>query len=182
MSSLDLAPLDVMSRLRRAALALAEARHGVFKEVGLGDGEFEVLAAVGCIDPQGVSPTRLLSLVNCDIATLKRRIARLGARGMINRECAPGSARGVLITLTPSGRARVDTAMTRLIVREREMLATLSVNDVAGLERGLRKILEGVDRSSLDGLGHKLARVPARRRTGFPEESMPAAPVCRSSA
>ena len=80
LTSVDLTPLDVMSRLRRAALALAEVRRDVFKEAGLGDGEFEVLAALRRIDPYGVSPTRLLSLVTCDITTLKRRTARSRVR------------------------------------------------------------------------------------------------------
>lgn len=147
LESVDLTPLDVMSRLRRAALALAEVRSAVFKEAGLGDGEFEVLAALRRIDPHGVGPTRLLSLVTCDITTLKRRVARLLGRGLVNREGAPDGARGTLITLTPAGRARVDSTMEHLIMREREMLAPLSPEDVVGLERGLRQLLDGAEQA-----------------------------------
>ncbi|MGL4256262.1 MarR family winged helix-turn-helix transcriptional regulator [Microbacterium sp.] len=153
LESVDLTPLDVMSRLRRAAIALAEVRHDVFKEAGLGDGEFEVLAALRRIDPHGVGPTRLLALVTCDITTLKRRIARLLGRGLVNRESASDGARGTIITLTPAGRTRVDATMANLIAREREMLAPLSTDDMTGLERGLRQLLEGAEQSKKRRLG-----------------------------
>lgn len=173
LASVDLTPLDVMSRLRRAASALDEVRHGVFKELRLGDGEFEVLAALRRIDPHGSSPTRLLSLVNCDITTLKRRIARLLGRGLVNRVPVPGSARGISIALTQAGRVRVDAAMASLVVSEREMLAPLSAHELAGLERGLRQLLEGLERSRLrktvEGGGAPLGSAEDRARRSSAE-------------
>lgn len=147
LTSVDLTPLDVMSRLRRAALVLTQVRREAFKESGLTDGEFDVLAALRRLDTQGASPTRLLSLVNCDVATLKRRIARLLGRGLVTRERAQGGGRGTVIELTPAGQSRVDAAMKSLIARERELLTPLSTEELIGLERGLRQFLDGTEQS-----------------------------------
>ncbi|WP_345893850.1 winged helix DNA-binding protein [Nocardioides sp. TF02-7] len=72
---------------------------------------------------------------------MTNRVDRLTARGLVERHPDPSDRRGVLVRLTPEGKAAVDGAFSALLEAERELLADLSPDDQATLAALLRRLL-----------------------------------------
>jgi DNA-binding MarR family transcriptional regulator len=60
--------------------------------------------------------------------------------GLVGRETDPRDGRGVLVVMTASGLAQVDTAITQLVSAEADLLDTLSSADQDRLAALLRKL------------------------------------------
>ena len=138
---LDVAPMEVLSRVSRLARHLDRARSQAFDTHGLESWEFDVLAALRRAGtPYQLSPGRLLKETLVTSGTMTNRVDRLAARGLVERLPDPRDRRGVLVRLTPSGRATVDGALEGLLRRERDLLTGLDAADqkrLAGLLRDL---------------------------------------------
>ncbi|NTW40025.1 MAG: MarR family transcriptional regulator, partial [Cellulomonadaceae bacterium] len=76
---------------------------------------------------------------------MTNRIDRLEARGLVARLPAPGDRRGVLVRLTPTGRARVDAALEDLLEVERGLLGSLTGEDQTALADLLRRLVSPFD-------------------------------------
>ncbi|GAA1731108.1 MarR family winged helix-turn-helix transcriptional regulator [Microbacterium paludicola] len=136
---IDLTPLDVMSRLRRAANRLTRLRADAFRGAGLTAWEFDVLAALRREEPpHELSPMQLVTATMIGSAAMTNRIDKLVARGLVERRRHPSDGRGVLVHLLPEGIERADAAMTTLAKHEAEELSALSRADQATLARLLR--------------------------------------------
>lgn len=123
---LDLAPLEVLSRLARIARHLDRYRGAAFAEHGLEAWEFDVLAALRRAGaPYRLSPGHLAVQTLVASGTMTNRIDRLQARRLVLREPDPADGRGVLVSLTDAGRDTVDATMETLLARERDLLADL---------------------------------------------------------
>jgi DNA-binding MarR family transcriptional regulator len=72
---------------------------------------------------------------------MTNRVDRLAARGLVQRDNHPDDRRGVLVQLTDSGRAKVDAALTDLLVAEQTILTPLSPVDQDQLVGILRRLL-----------------------------------------
>lgn len=138
---LELAPMQVLSRLSRLGHHLERARKASFADHDLESWEFDVLAALRRAgSPYELSPGRLIKETLVTSGTMTNRVDRLVARGLVERLPDPHDRRGVLVRLTDAGRARVDGALATLLARERELLAGLPAADqerLAGLLRDL---------------------------------------------
>jgi DNA-binding MarR family transcriptional regulator len=77
--------------------------------------------------------------------TMTNRVDRLAAAGLVRREPDPQDRRGVLVTLTPAGQARVDAALDDLVKHEQALLNGLSAADRATLADLLRVLLAPLD-------------------------------------
>jgi DNA-binding MarR family transcriptional regulator len=142
----DLTPLDVMSRLRRASLRLGRLRAAAFASVGLASWEFDVLAALRRADPpHEMNPAQLIEATMIGSAAMTNRLDKLTVRGLVDRRPNDLDRRSILVRLTAEGRAGVDAAMTELAHREAEELSGLSRHDQAELARILRRMLENAD-------------------------------------
>lgn len=123
---LDVAPLAVLSRVSRLARHLDLARRTAFARHDLELWEFDVLSALRRAgEPYQLSPGTLVTQTLVTSGTMTNRIDRLTARGLVERLPAPSDRRGVLVRLTPAGRARVDAALEDLLRVERSLLAEL---------------------------------------------------------
>lgn len=138
---LDVAPLQVLSRVSRLARHLDIARRGAFAAHGLEPWEFDVLSALRRAGPPfQLTPGALLRATLVTSGTMTNRIDRLAAAGLVSREPDPRDRRGVLVTLSGPGRQAVDAALTGLVEREHELLARLGPQErqlLAGLLRTL---------------------------------------------
>jgi len=144
---LDLAPLAVMSRLTRLGRKLDLARREAFERNGLESWEFDVLAALRRAGaPYAMSPGALVTETMVTSGTMTNRVDRLVARGLVNRQPAPGDRRGVLVTITPEGRERVDAAFTDLLAVERDLLGPVPGSEHATLAAYLHRLLTQFDR------------------------------------
>jgi len=139
---LDVAPLQVLSRVGRLARHLDLARRTTFNEHDIEPWEFDVLTALRRHGPpHQMSPGALLSRTLVTSGTMTHRIDRLSDKGLVERLPDPHDRRGVLVRLTPSGRRRVDAALSALLDREREILSVLSPQQQDSLAGWLRTLV-----------------------------------------
>jgi DNA-binding MarR family transcriptional regulator len=143
---LDVAPLQVLSRIWRLARHLDRARAAAFAGHGLEPWEFDVLS---CLRRQGppyrLSPGNLLRATMVTSGTMTNRIDRLEESGLVRREPDPLDKRGVLVSLTGQGLVRVDLALSALLGSEQALLAGLTAVQRADLAALLRTLLAPFD-------------------------------------
>lgn len=143
---LDVSPLSVLSRVSRLARHLDRARRTAFAEHGLETWEFDVLAALRRAGaPYELSPGQLLTLTLVASGTMTNRIDRLAGRGLVKRRPDPSDRRGVVVTLTEDGQARVDAALADLLDQERAILSGLDPADRQQLADLLRTVTAPFD-------------------------------------
>ncbi|MGN6611737.1 MAG: MarR family winged helix-turn-helix transcriptional regulator [Angustibacter sp.] len=146
---LDVAPLDVLSRVSRLARHLDRARSAAFTEHDLESWEFDVLSALRRAGaPYELSPGQLVTQTLVTSGTMTNRVDRLTARGLVQRLPDPHDRRGVIVRLTEAGRRRVDDAFAGLLDRERDLLASLTAADRAHLADLLRSLVSPFDARS----------------------------------
>jgi DNA-binding MarR family transcriptional regulator len=149
---LDVAPLQVLSRVTRLARHLDLARRAAFAEHGLDTWEFDVLSALRRAGaPYALSPGRLVAQTLVTSGTMTNRIDRLEQRGMVARSPDPTDRRGVVVSLTSTGQAHVDAAMADLLERERALLQHLDATRREELAAALRTLVGPFDSGSNAG-------------------------------
>jgi DNA-binding MarR family transcriptional regulator len=143
---LDVAPLQVLSRVSRLARHLDIARRGAFAAHDLEAWEFDVLSALRRAGPPfQLTPGTLLRATLVTSGTMTNRIDRLAAAGLVRREPDPRDRRGVLVTLSERGQTVVDAALTDLLDREQALLAGLGDDQRQQLADLLRTLLAPFD-------------------------------------
>jgi DNA-binding MarR family transcriptional regulator len=146
---LDVAPMQVMSRLSRLARHLDRARRAAFAAHDLEPWEFDVLSALRRQGPPyQLSPGALLHATLVTSGTMTNRIDRLAAAGLVSRHRDPQDKRGVLVALTDRGKNAADAALAGLLTRERELLAGLATRPQAELARPPPLLLAPFDAQS----------------------------------
>jgi DNA-binding MarR family transcriptional regulator len=139
---LDVSPLEVLSRVSRLARRLDRARGAAFAEHGLDGWEFDVLSALRRAGtPYELSPGQLVAETLVTSGTMTNRVDRLAARGFVERFPDPDDRRGVIVRLTPDGKAAVDGAFAALLDAEHQLLADLPDRDRQRLAALLRTLL-----------------------------------------
>lgn len=138
--------MEILSRVSRLARQLDLARKASFSDYGIEGWAFDVLSALRRAgEPYQLSPSTLLQETLVTSGTMTNRIDRLVARGWVERRPDPGDRRGVLVQLTESGRATVDSALADLLVKEREILSGLTPAGSRKLATLLRELSTGFD-------------------------------------
>ena len=143
---LDVEPMQVLSRISRLARYLDIARREAFAEHRLESWGFDVLSALRRQGPPfQLTPGALLRATLVTSGTMTNRIDRLATAGLVRREPDPRDKRGVLVTLTDQGQARVDAALAGLLHRERMLLAGLDSAERQHLADLMRILLAPFD-------------------------------------
>lgn len=143
---LDVEPLQVLSRVSRLARHFERARRAAFAKHGLEPWEFDVLTALRRAgEPYELSPGALLRATLVTSGTMTNRIDRLAEAGLVRRRPDPDDRRGVLVSLTDTGRTLVDAAFADLLRREHDLLSALSPTDRRTLANLLRVLLTPFD-------------------------------------
>ena len=139
---LDVAPLQVMSRISRLADVLAERRAEAFAEHGLQAHEFDVLTVLRRAgEPFELTAGELSALTHVTSGTMTSRLDRLTQRKLVTRHADPSDGRLVRVRLTSTGRRRVDAAFEALLESERALLARLGDGTRDALAAALRQLL-----------------------------------------
>jgi DNA-binding MarR family transcriptional regulator len=95
--------------------------------------------------PYRLSPGSLLHTTLVTSGTMTNRIDRLEQAALVRREPDPQDKRGVLVTLTSSGRDRVDAALADLLHAEQAILVALPTDSRVALADLLRVLLVPLD-------------------------------------
>ena len=144
---LDVAPLEVLSRVSRLSRHLDLARKRAFAEQGVEAWEFDVLSALRRSgEPYQLTPGDLLRETLVTSGTMTNRLDRLAERGLVTRAASSSDRRAVIVTLTPAGRQLADRALEALLEGERRMLAALPAEERAGLATQLKTLLVDFER------------------------------------
>ncbi len=142
----DIAPLEVLSRVGRLARHLDRQRNAVFARHDLETWTFDVLSALRRTEPpHELSPGQLLAQTLVTSGTMTNRIDRLEERGLVCRRADPVDARSVRVQLSEAGRQRVDAALRDLVVREDAILGNLDATERSALAGLLRRVLAPFD-------------------------------------
>ncbi|RJK95461.1 MarR family winged helix-turn-helix transcriptional regulator [Vallicoccus soli] len=139
---LDVSPQGVIGRLHRLAAALTDELVPVFRRHGLGEGDFDVLAALRRAGPpyeRSAGALAAATMVTSGGTT--KRLDRLEAAGLVVRRPSPVDGRGRVVALTPRGVEVVDAAVTEHMANEHRLLEGLSAEDRRLLEDLLRRWL-----------------------------------------
>ncbi|HEY9499460.1 MAG TPA: MarR family transcriptional regulator [Terrimesophilobacter sp.] len=132
---LDVAPQGVIGRLHRLAACLTDELVAVYARHGLGEGEFDVLAALRRAGaPFERAPGQLAEHTMVTTGAMTKRIDRLVDAGLVERRTAAGDRRRRIVALTPAGLSAIDAAFTEHMANERRLVDQLSTEDREALE------------------------------------------------
>lgn len=124
----------VIGRLFRLADALDQQLRQPFGAANLGNGDFDVLAALRRTgEPYALSAGELSRTVLVTTGAITKRVDRLEARGLVARTVAETDSRGRLITLTAEGIALTDELIAVHLDNQHRLLAGLGGDEQAHL-------------------------------------------------
>ena len=139
---LDVSPQGVFGRLHRLADRLREELDVEFRRRGLGEGEFDVLAALRRAGaPYELAPGEVARHTMVTTGAASKRIDRLVEQGLVTRRVRDDDARGRVIGLTEAGKRVIDEAFTAHMANEHRLLEPLNAMERRALERVLTKWL-----------------------------------------
>ncbi|GIE07050.1 MarR family winged helix-turn-helix transcriptional regulator [Paractinoplanes durhamensis] len=143
---LDVRPQGVIGRLHRLAGHLTEELTLVYRRYGLGEGEFDVLAALRRAGaPFERAPGELAAFTMVTTGAMTKRLDRLERDGLVARRPSSTDGRGRVVALTEAGRELIDRAFTDHMRNERRLLDQLSPEDADRLEAILTTWLAGFE-------------------------------------
>ncbi|MFC4334464.1 MarR family winged helix-turn-helix transcriptional regulator [Salininema proteolyticum] len=134
--------MGTIGRVHRISRLLVSPRlKAVFKDHGLGRGEFDVLATLRRSgEPFALSPKAISESLMLTSGGLTGRLDRLEESGMIERCPAPADRRSLSIHLTEKGRATVEAAVREEVDVLDDVLSPLDEEERREFDRLLRKI------------------------------------------
>lgn len=140
---LDPSPMHVIGRVSRLAATVDELLRPVFVARGLGDGDFDVLAALRRSGaPYELTPGELGASTMVTSGAVTKRVDRLERGGLVERRVDDSDARGRRIRLTEQGIALIDEAFAVHMANEARMLAGLTAAERSDLVRLLRRLAD----------------------------------------
>jgi DNA-binding MarR family transcriptional regulator len=138
---LDASPMLVVGRMFRLVGAWDRELRGPFAEAGLGNGDFDVLAALRRTgEPYELSAGELSRTVLVTTGAITKRVDRLEAAGWVTRSVAAEDSRGRKITLTNAGLRLTDELMKAHLANQRKLIEALDPDERTELERLLAKL------------------------------------------
>ncbi|SDK78520.1 DNA-binding transcriptional regulator, MarR family [Glycomyces sambucus] len=138
---LDSSPMLVVGRLFRLAEGFDRRLRPPFAEAGLGNGDFDVLAALRRAgEPYSLSAGELSRTVLVTTGAITKRVDRLEAKGLVARAVTDEDARGRRITLTPEGVGLTDRLMGVHLANQDRLLAPLTAKERDALAGLLAKL------------------------------------------
>ncbi|HEX9521123.1 MAG TPA: MarR family transcriptional regulator [Streptosporangiaceae bacterium] len=139
---LDISPIGVIGRISRLSREIELRLEPVYATSGLEPGWYDVLATLRRAGPPyQLRPTDFAASLMLTSSGTTKRLDRLEAAGHITREPDPNDRRGVLITLTASGRSLIDEAAVQHMANEHRILSGLTREEQRQLADLLRKLL-----------------------------------------
>ncbi|SOB78847.1 MarR family winged helix-turn-helix transcriptional regulator [Streptomyces sp. 1331.2] len=149
---LDVSPLAVIGRLHRLAARLTAELTLVYQRYGLGEGEFDVLAALRRAGaPYERAPGELAAHTMVTTGAMTKRIDRLERAGLVARRPAEDDRRGRVVALTDAGLRLIDEAFTAHLRNEHRLLGHLSPEEAAALQHLLTAWQSRLDGSTDTG-------------------------------
>ncbi|MFI6269863.1 MarR family winged helix-turn-helix transcriptional regulator [Micromonospora zamorensis] len=142
---LDPSPLLIIGRIQQLAVVLDAALRPPFAAADLGNGEFDVLAALRREgEPYALTAGQLSQRMLVTTGAVTKRVDRLIARGLVSRSVFESDARGRVVALAPAGMTLIDQLIEEHLTNEARILRGLTDSDRAALERLLATLTRAV--------------------------------------
>jgi DNA-binding MarR family transcriptional regulator len=143
---LNTAPMGLFGRLHRAAQLSHAALGRQLVRRDLRPGWFDLLAALRRAGrPYELNPTQLMRATMLSSGGTTKRLDRLAEAGLVERRLDPSDRRGVLVRLTPKGKAIIDKAVEAHVANEERLLRSLGPADRRALDDLLRRLLADLE-------------------------------------
>jgi DNA-binding MarR family transcriptional regulator len=143
----DLLPMEVFGRVYRVAAAIGDRMERAYQTLGIGRGEFDVLATLRRAgEPYSLSPKRLSDTLMLTTGGMTGRLDKLERSGLITRTPDPADRRSLRAQLTPAGLELIDRAVAHGLQVQREALSALKPADARRLADLLRDLSAAVTR------------------------------------
>lgn len=143
---LDVSPTAVIGRLNRLSALITEELVAVYRQYGLGEGDFDVLATLRRAGaPFERAPGDLADHTMVTSGAMTKRVDRLVAAGLVTRRRSEADGRARVVALTEAGRELIDRAFAHHMQNERRLLEPLSAQERTQLEALLTRWLAEVD-------------------------------------
>jgi DNA-binding MarR family transcriptional regulator len=127
--------------LEAHATLMRQLQTDLVDKTGLDLNDFDVISQLARAGG-GLRMTELAARAFSSRSGLTRRIDRLVGEGLVSRTAADGDARGVVVTLTEAGAARVaETVPVHLRAVAELFAAKLNNQEIAVLESALKKVI-----------------------------------------
>jgi DNA-binding MarR family transcriptional regulator len=132
---IDVRPQGVIGRLHRVGMHLTDAIVEVYGRHGLGEGEFDVLAALRRAGhPFERVPGELAAHTMVTTGAITKRVDRLERAGLVARRVGEHDGRSRVVALTDAGLRVIDEVFTEHMANERALLDGLTERQIAQLE------------------------------------------------
>ena len=136
---IDTSPMGVIARLHRIADALRGELLTLYREHGLGEGEFDILATLRRSGaPFELTPSELAQQTMVTTGAVSKRLDRLETTGFVTRRENLEDARGRVVALTSQGRDAIDRAYEAHMRNEARLLDHFSAAEREQLQGLLR--------------------------------------------
>lgn len=133
---LDPSPLLIIGRIQHLAELLDAALRPTFAAAGLGNGEFDVLAALRREgEPFELTAGQLSERMLVTTGAVTKRVDRLIVRGLVSRSVSEVDARGRVVGLTAAGVSLTDQLMGKHLANEAAILGGMAESDRRALEQ-----------------------------------------------
>lgn len=138
---LELDTLFVFGGVRHVADRFDDVMRPALAAAGVGAGEFDVLALLRLAGlPYALTSRQICDRTHVTAGAITNRVDRLVARGHVVKSTALRDARGRVVQLTDSGLELVDSVMAAKLAIGREVLATLSEEELAAFAALLARV------------------------------------------
>lgn len=134
--------------LRIAQFGLGSFFEPVFRSLDLTENGFHVLCLLVAADSGAASPSELAEMVGTSRANMTRILEELVGQGWIERSAASRDARRQVIAITATGRRKVRDTVPRIAEPIRRAFSDLSSEEMALLDRLLRKLITSLDKGA----------------------------------
>lgn len=139
---LDVSAMGPLGRLARLRTHLSREIDAVLSAHGLNSSTFDVLATLRRSGaPYRLSPSDLMATMMVTSGTMTNRIDQLEKRGLVKRLPNPDDRRGLIVALTPKGRALVDEAVAAHVANQDRLMGVLTGEERQALDALLRRHL-----------------------------------------
>jgi DNA-binding MarR family transcriptional regulator len=143
---LDPSPILIIGRIARIDQKIDAALRPPFAAANLGNGDFDVLAALRRSDePHALRPVELSRTLLVTTGAITKRIDRLEEQGYVVRDpSGTDDGRGTLVRLNRRGKVLVDRLIAVHLANERQLLGALTSAEQRTLADLLAKLDAGL--------------------------------------
>jgi len=159
----DASTLEVVGRLHRVVSYIDDFLTDAFNQLGLKQGEVEVLLTLALGSGEPESPTSVASQLLCSTGAMTNRLDRLEKAGLLKREHGTQDRRSILLSITPAGRNAAKRAAAARDALSDKLVPGLTVADRKLLVGLLRRMLVAFESGADDGDAPRTSSVAAKR-------------------